>query len=92
MKIEIDKQVVESAILATNSLAEAAKFAGFSYQTFSRRAKDLGLHDLGSNKGLKGTPKPWTNARKKKLELVDILSNKEFEKSARLKQRLFAEG
>ena len=62
-KIVLSRELVESSIACTNSLAEAAIAAEVSYQTFSRRAKEFGLHEVSKNRGLKGTTKPWSRAR-----------------------------
>lgn len=58
-KIILTEELVKSAIANTNSIAQAAKHVGISYQTFRRRVSEFGL-DSAINPGLKGTSKPWT--------------------------------
>lgn len=88
-KIFLERDDVERAIQTTNSLAQAAVLLGVSYQTFSRRAFEFGLHSDGKNIGLKGTSKPWSKPKK---TLEDILENRATEQSAKLKARLYAAG
>ena len=88
-KVEVPNDLVISSVRDTNSLAEAAKLAGVSYQTFARRAAGLGIQ---GNPALKGVSKPWTDARKNRLLLEELLTNKKSAASSTVKAKLFAAG
>lgn len=66
-RIELSREELLYAQSQTNSALQAAKFLGVSIQTYSRRAKDLGVYK--TNQGLKGTHKPkpeWFDKREYK--------------------------
>ena len=88
-KIEISNEAIVEAVKKTNSLAEAAVSVGVKYSTFARRANELGFQ---GNQALKGAKKPWTDARKNKVDLDDILSNKKWMTSSKVKLKLFEFG
>lgn len=88
-RVEVPEEIVISAVRDTDSLAEAAKLAGVNYSTFARRAARLGIQ---GNPALKGVSKPWTEARKNRVLLEDLLANKKFAVSSTVKAKLFSAG
>jgi len=84
------KNMIESAIEATRSNAEAARWLGVSYNTYKKWSKYYNLFDKNLNQSGKGVPKKPSNF---KIELEEIFENKhpDYPNSV-LKKRLIHEG
>ena len=84
------KNMIESAIEATRSNAEAARWLGVSYNTYKKWSKYYNLFDKNLNQSGKGVPKRPSNF---KVKLEEIFDNKHPDYSdAILKKRLINEG
>ena len=84
------KNMIESAIEATRSNAEAARWLSVSYNTYKKWAKYYQLFDKNLNQSGKGIPKRPSNF---KVELNDIFRcNHPDYPEAILKKRLLNEG
>ncbi len=86
----ITKNMVSSAIEATRSNAEAARWLGVSYNTYKKWAKYYKLFDDNLNQSGKGIPKRKSNF---KIGLDEIFEDKHPEYPNKvLKKRLINEG
>lgn len=84
-----DEQIID-AIAFSNSMREAASKTNLHYNTFSRRAKQLGIYK--PNQGGKGKSKPKADGNGK-IQLAEILdgSHPSYQ-TFKLKRRLYKSG
>ncbi len=81
---------MKRAVDSTTSMSSAAAFLNMHYNTFLRKAKQMGL--FKPNKGGKGRSKPWV-AQERKIPLSEIIEGKHPSyQTFKLKHRLFEEG
>lgn len=88
--IKFDDQLIIDACENSLSMAEAAAKTPYHYNTFSRRAKWLGVYK--PNTGKRGSSKPKTEGNGK-IPLLEILDGKHPSyQTYKLKNRLIKEG
>ena len=84
------KNMIESAIEATRSNAEAARWLGVSYNTYKKWSKYYGIFEKNLNQSGKGVPKKPSNF---KIELNDIFDGQHSDyPDSIFKKRLISEG
>ena len=82
--------MIESAIEATRSNAEAARWLGVSYNTYKKWSKYYNLFDQNLNQSGKGVPKKPSNF---KVKIEDIFNGKHPEyPDSIFKKRLVSDG
>jgi|688.fasta_scaffold975920_1 hypothetical protein len=88
--VKVTYDEMKEAVDSTESMSSAAVFLNMHYNTFLRKAKQLGL--FKPNKGGKGRSKPWV-AQDRKIPLREILDGQHPSyQTFKLKHRLFNEG